>query len=204
MDVHDEQLQRAVTGECLALADVLEPLGDDGWDTPSLCEGWRLREVIAHLTMPARYSEEAFMEELRRRGFDFTLLSNELAAQDAQLPPASLVANLRSETLHVWTPPGGGRGGALNHVVIHGLDVTVPLGSRRHPPELTIRAVLDDLSGGGGHAHFGVEIAGRRLEATDMDWSFGSGRPLRGPAEHLALAMCGRRLPDGGVEGEPL
>ena len=25
------------------------------WDAPSLCEGWRTREVVAHMTMPARY-----------------------------------------------------------------------------------------------------------------------------------------------------
>ena len=58
---------RAMVGESYtALAELLEGLPDDGWDGPSLCEGWRVREVIAHLTMPARYDEQAFMAELRK------------------------------------------------------------------------------------------------------------------------------------------
>ncbi len=55
----------------------------------ALC-GWRVREVIAHLTMAARYPEQEFMAELQRCGFDFTRLSNEIASRDAGLPTASL------------------------------------------------------------------------------------------------------------------
>jgi hypothetical protein len=80
-----------------------------------------------------------------------------------------------------WTPPGGGYHGTLNHVVIHGLDVTVPLGVPRRCPDETIRMVLDDLVGG-GHAHFGTQIEGRELQASDLDWSHGSGAVLRGEA----------------------
>jgi hypothetical protein len=144
------------------------------------------------------------MAELRRCDFDFTLLSNQIATRDAELPVAELVSNLRSEVMQQWTPPGGGYHGALNHVVIHGLDVTVPLGVRRRSPDQTIRIILGDLTAGGGHAHFGTSIAGRRLTATDLDWSFGSGPLLRGQAGDLALAMCGRTVPAGRLEGEPL
>ena len=131
----DANLQPAVAAEFLALADLLEGAADAQWDTPSLCAGWRVREVVAHMTMAARYSEEQFMTELRRCGLDFGRLSNELAARDAELPPGELLAGLRSEVMQHWTPPGGGWHGALNHVVIHGLDVTVALGvpRRRHP-----------------------------------------------------------------------
>ncbi len=44
-------LQAAVTTEFLALADLLDSLPDQQWDTQSLCAGWRVREVVAHLTM---------------------------------------------------------------------------------------------------------------------------------------------------------
>jgi hypothetical protein len=89
-------------------------------------------------------------------------------------------------------------------VVIHGLDVTVPLGVPRRSPDETIRVVLDDLTEGGGHAHFGVDIQGRHLQASDIDWSYGSGAALRGAAADLALAICGRAVPGGRLEGEPL
>jgi hypothetical protein len=80
----------------------------------------------------------------------------------------------------------------------------VPLGVPRRSPDETIRIVLDDLTKGDVHAHFGTSIEGRRLQATDLDWSYGSGSPLRGAAEDLALVLCGRTLPPGRIEGEPI
>jgi uncharacterized protein (TIGR03083 family) len=201
---NDADLQPAVAAEFLALADLLDSASDAQWDTPSLCEGWRVREVIAHLTMAARYTEEEFTAELRHCDFDFSRLSNQIASRDAELPAGGLVANLRTDVMHHWTPPGGGYHGALNHVVIHGLDVTVPLGVRHRSPDETIRVVLDDLTEGGGHAHFGIDIEGRSLQPTDLDWSYGSGPELRGAAEDLALVLCGRTVPDGRLEGKPL
>jgi hypothetical protein len=103
-----------------------------------------------------------------------------------------------------WAPPGGGYHGALNHVVIHGLDVTVPLEVPRRSPDDTIRIILDDLTVGGVHENFGVPLDGRRLQATDLDWSYGSGPIPRGKAEDLALMLCNRTLPAGRIEGEPL
>ena len=198
----DADLQPLVAAECLALADLLDSVSEDRWDTPSLCEGWRAREVIAHMTMAARYPEDAFMAELRRYDFDFGRLSNEIAAKDAGLPTGELVANLRSEVMQHWAPPGGGYHGALNHVVIHGLDVTVPLGVPRRSPDGTIRIILDDLTQGGVHKHFGTSVEGRSLQATDLDWSYGSGPALRGAAGDLAVMLCGRRLPAGRIEDE--
>lgn len=200
----DADLQPAVAAEFLALAGLLDSATEAQWATPSLCAGWLVREVIAHMTMAARYSEEEFMAELRRCEFDFGRLSNEVAARDGELPASELVANLRSEVMQHWTPPGGGWHGALNHVVIHGLDVTVPLEVPRRSPDGTIRVVLDDLTAGGVQAHFGTSIEGRSLQATDLDWSYGAGPALRGPAEYLALVMCGRSVPGGRLEGEPL
>jgi uncharacterized protein (TIGR03083 family) len=202
--VNDADLQPVVAAEFVALADLLESATDEQWDTPSLCAGWRVREVIAHMTMAARYPEERFMAELRRCEFDFGRLSNEIASRDAGLPVGELVANLRSEVMQHWTPPGGGYHGALNHVVIHGLDVTVPLGVSRRSPDHTIRIVLDDLTTGGVHEHFGTSVEGRSLQATDLNWSYGSGPALRGKAEDLALILCGRTIPAGRVEGKPL
>jgi uncharacterized protein (TIGR03083 family) len=203
MTTNDAELQPVVAAEFLALADLLASATDTQWDTPSLCAGWRVREVIAHMTMAARYPEDKFMAELRSYDFDFGRLSNGIASRDAGLPTGELVAGLRSDVMQHWTPPGGGYHGALNHVVIHGLDVTVPLGVPRRSPDDTIRIVLDDLTRGGVHEHFGTSIEGRSLQATDLDWSYGSGPPMRGKAEDLAVVLCGRALPAGRIEGEP-
>jgi len=50
---------------------------------------------------------------------------------------------------------------------------------------------------------FGADLAGIEFRARDMDWTLGSGTPLTGTAADLLLAMCGRKLPPGRLEGEP-
>jgi uncharacterized protein (TIGR03083 family) len=204
MVTSDTALQPIVAAEYLALADVLEAATEDEWNAPSLCEGWRVRDVIIHLTMPARYDPEAPRPELEAHDVPLGLLTREISARDAQLPTDGLVGNLRSEVMLYWESPRSGYRGALNHVVIHGLDVTVPLKVERHPPKETMRVVLDNLTEGRIHEHFSTVIAGRRLEATDLNWSCGVGALLRGTAEDLALALCGRTIPSGRLHGDPL
>jgi hypothetical protein len=141
---------------------------------------------------------------LREHGFDFTALSNAIASKDAQLSTSELLRNLRARTMHEWAPPGGGQHGALNHVVVHGLDATIPLGAPHRGPEGNIRTVLEDLTRGRGHENFGVSLDGRRLQAIDLDWSFGSGASLSGSSEELIVSLCGRALPEGRLQGMPL
>ena len=179
----------------LSLADLLGRVPEGAWDADSLCEGWRVREVVAHMTVPVRYDQAAFMAELEECGFDFTTLSNKVAARDGALPTEQLVAELRDKTMHNWEPPGGGPEGALTHLVIHSLDVTVPLGEPPASSDQARRTVLDLLTKGGAHTHFGIERIDDSLEATDMDWRFGSGTPRRASSTDILLGLTGRTTP---------
>ena len=182
-----------------ALADTVAALPAERWEEASTCEGWRVREVVAHLTMATRYDEAAFTAELAADGYDFGRLSDRLAAQDAELPVEDLVAGLRDERLHAFVPPGGSPLGALTHAVVHAADVTVPLGLARSSSDEAVLLVLDGLGPGGGHAHFGVDLDGLALEATDLAWSSGeTTEPTRAPAAELVLLLTGRHLPAGG------
>ena len=49
---------------------------------------------------------------------------------------------------------------------------------------------------------FGTDLSGVTLQATDLDWRHGAGTPVRGAAQDLLLAICGRRLPPGRLDGE--
>jgi uncharacterized protein (TIGR03083 family) len=191
------QLQPLVGDSYARLADSLEQLDPGAWDSPSLCEGWRVREVIAHVTMPARLTAEQFGAELTAVNGDFQLLSDTIATRDSGLPIAEQLANLRSPVLAAWQPPGGGEIGALNHAVVHGLDVTNALQLPRACSEATARVILDSLTEGGIAARFGVNLDGVRLEATDLDWSWGSGRAVSASAAELISLLGHRTLPDG-------
>ena len=191
----------AIAEEYTALADLLESAGLDVWDAPSLCEGWRTREVVAHMTMPARYPGPAFMAELEAAGGDFTRLSNTVAARDGALPVAALVADLRSNVLHGWEPPGGGIDGALTHCVIHELDIVEAVPLKRRVPAARITGVLALVAAVNAPNMFGVDLDGVELRADDLAWSAGSGAPVTGPAQALALVACGRLLPAGRLGG---
>jgi len=198
----DADLNTAVAEECRALADLLEASDAAAWDAPSLCEGWHTREVVAHMTMPARYAGPAFMAELEAAGGDFTRLSNTVAARDGALPAGALLADLRSEVLHAWQPPGGGMDGALTHCVIHGLDIIEGVPLVRRVPDERIARVLGIVAAPDAPNLFGVDLSGVQLRADDLDWSCGSGATVTGPAQALALVACGRLLPPGRLGGE--
>ena len=177
MDVTLEQL---VVDEYARLHDALAGLPDDAWSQPSLCAGWSLAHVLAHLTTPARYSPEAFGTELAAVGYDFTALNNRIADRDSSLPTAELLAALRDERLARFTTPEGGFPGALSHVVIHGLDMTVPAGLGCVASDDAVEASLE-LMTGGVHQHFGTS-----LDVLDADPG--------APAHVRLLRLTGRDL----------
>ena len=185
-------LDAMVAAEFAALADALEPLGPDCWSADSLCAGWTVAHVVAHVTMAARYPADRFAAELAADGYDFTRTSDRLAAADATLPPTALLADLRSDTMASFAQPGGGMAGSLSHVVIHGLDVTVPLALGRVGADEAAAAVLDQLVATGERTVFEVDTAGLALSATDLDWTHGRGTPVAASAAELILALAGR------------
>lgn len=177
------------------LADVLAASAAS-WDAPSLCEGWQVRHVVAHVTMPVRLTPERFGAEMAAARGDFGVLSNAVASRDATLPTEDLLTQLRSPELHAWQPPGGGVAGAVSHAVIHSLDITIPLGEEPVAPPEAVHDVLGQLTASGG-AWFGVDLTGLRLEATDTGWAWGDGAPARAESSHLVALLSGRSLPDG-------
>ncbi|MFI1093269.1 maleylpyruvate isomerase family mycothiol-dependent enzyme [Streptomyces sp. NPDC020917] len=202
-------LQTWVAPTYTGLADLLapgttaraqEPAGITGsaavWDAPSLCEKWLVRHVVAHVTMPVRLTPERFGAEMAAAGGDFTVLSDAVAERDAALPAADLLAQLRAPGLHAWQPPGGGAEGALSHAVIHSLDVTIALDRPPVAPDGAVDAILGLLAGAEG-GWFGLDLTGVRLEATDADWSWGSGTTVRAGRAELVSLLGGRTLPDG-------
>jgi uncharacterized protein (TIGR03083 family) len=189
-------LQSFVAPTYQALANLLDASPFQAWDAPSLCANWQVRHVIAHMTMPARFTPEQFRSEMAAAGGDFTVFTDTVAARDATLPIGEHLEALRSPKLHAWQPPGGGAPGALSHAVIHSLDVTIALDRPAVAPYDAVVAVLDQLTASNG-AHFGIDLTGVRLEAADTNWAWGSGDPVRAESGSLVALLSGRTLPDG-------
>ncbi|GIJ68533.1 maleylpyruvate isomerase family mycothiol-dependent enzyme [Virgisporangium ochraceum] len=197
-----DDIMAAVTAERTDHADLLATLDPGQWDAPTLCAGWRVKEVVAHTTMPFRTSVGRFALDLIRARGNFDRMADRAARRDAaRLTTAHLLRSVRDNVAHPWKPPGGGLAGALSHDVIHGLDITVGLGLDRRVPVGRLALVFDAMTPR-SVGYFGTDLDGVRLEATDLDWSHGTGRPVRGLAQHLLLVVCGRRLPPGLLDGD--
>ncbi len=198
-----DNIRNMIAAERGELATLLADLPKERWDEATLCAGWRVAEVVAHLTMPFRYSSRRFMLELAKSRGNFNQMSDRRARQDArELTVAELTATLADNVNHPWKPPGGGYLGALTHDIIHGLDITVPLGIGRVVPADRLGMILPNLTAPKTLRYFGADLSGIELRATGTDWAFGSGSPVTGSAQDLALALCGRKLPPGRLEGE--
>ncbi|MFH8681784.1 maleylpyruvate isomerase family mycothiol-dependent enzyme [Streptomyces lydicus] len=196
-------LGTAIAAERRELADLLDALPDEQWDAPTLCAGWRVREVAAHMSMGFRYSFPKVAAELVKAGGSLHRMTDRLARRDAATAsPRQLAAFLRDNAHHPWTPPVGGLASALGHDVVHGLDITVALGHDRRVPEDRLRVLLEHVTARSAR-FFGADLDGVQLRATDLDWTFGTGTPLTGAGADLLLVAFGRKLPAGRLRGEP-
>ncbi|TCO44595.1 uncharacterized protein (TIGR03083 family) [Kribbella antiqua] len=194
-------IRAAVAGERADLASLLSGLSAEDWDKPTLCKGWRVRETVAHITMPFRLSMPRFVLGLLQARGNLDRFADRYARRTAaELSAAELTECLRQNLNHPWKPPGGGYQGALSHDVIHGLDITVALGIDRVVPPDRMRLILDDVKPR-QLKYFGVDLSGVQLRATDLDWTHGTGTPLTGSAQDLLLVLCGRTLPAGHLSG---
>lgn len=190
-----------IAAERRELTTVLEGLTEAQWHAPSLCDGWTVAHVVAHLTMPFRISAEEFAAGMAHAHGQFTEFSDAVASRDSKLPHAELLAALRDNVETPWQPPGGGFEGALSHDLIHGLDIAWPLSLRYPIPERAISTVLDLIVGEGDRTLFGVVLERVELRASDLDWSSGAGPPVVGQGRDLLLLAAGRRIPHEAFSG---
>lgn len=172
-------------------ADTLAGLNAGQWLAPSLCDGWCVRDVVAHtVAYLGQTTTQLAVNMVRAWGRVDRLNTRGLAAMTSADPPA-LVAMMRRGI----EPTGAGAlyGGrvALIECLVHHQDVRRPLGLHWSIPEDHLRVSLN-------YARVSPVIAGGRrtrgirLVATDIDWSAGRGPQVRGTAESLLLAMTGR------------
>lgn len=162
-------IQELIAAERRELAALLDELPPSAWVTPSLCAGWRVAEVVAHMTMPFRFSTGRFVRELAKSGGRFNVMADRVARREAaELSREALIASLRDNADHQWRPPGGGAEGALSHDVIHGLDITTALQLERRVPLERLEAIFAAMKAK-QVKYFGTELTGVALRADDLD-----------------------------------
>ncbi|MGW4328185.1 maleylpyruvate isomerase family mycothiol-dependent enzyme [Nocardia sp. NPDC004573] len=188
--------------ERLGLADFLDDLDYPEWAVESLCPGWTVHDVLAHLTLSNRVTLGATIAGILRARGDWNRMTERMARERARrYSPAELIAQLREGAAWTRRAPGAGPLDPLVDTMIHGQDIARPLGRRRVVPVEQAVAGLEHVL---RSRFYGSQkrLHGIRLVATDAEWSSGTGTAeISGPLGDLLLVATGRAAGLAGLTG---
>lgn len=183
------------------LADLLESLTPEQWESPSLCAGWSVRQVAAHVVGYESLGLGGVVLLMFRNGLRLSRANAARLEEVAGWSAERIVAEFRDHLRpHGVTAAFGGRVG-LTDCIIHHQDIRRPLGLPRTIPEERMRVVLD-FAPRARALPAPANMRGLRCVATDLDWSHGRGPEVRGPAEALLLALAGRAAALDAIDGD--
>jgi uncharacterized protein (TIGR03083 family) len=174
------------------LADLLASLSPEQWDAPTLCDAWRVRDVVAHMFSYDELSPADLMRRLARGRFVLDRVNAAGVTEYNRRSPDELLALVKAHLEPSGLTALFGGMVALVDGLIHQQDIRRSLGKPRDiPPDrllATLRCALYAPAVRGAWRARGV-----RLVATDLDWSFGKGPEVHGPGEALLMTMAARR-----------
>ena len=197
----DAKTWTLIHAERKALAAALAGLTPTQWQADSLCAGWTIRDVAAHVLVGAEQTPGRFMRGIAASGFRFDQMTKQDVRHLASLSPQQILDRLGQRTSTTNRPPAPVMA-MLGEVVVHGEDIRQPLGLAGSVADDAANACLQMFTKASFPVGGRKRIGGLRLIATDTGWSFGAGPEVSGPAMALLLAMTGRAAGVGGLTGD--
>lgn len=189
-----EDVWSLVHAERAALIDDLEDLDDQQWEERSLCEGWTVHDVVAHLVDTALTTRLGFMGGLARARFDFDRQNARGVRRQRGAAPQETLERLRQVAARRSTPPAP-LDSRLVEEVVHGEDIRRPLGlTRSYPQEAVVRSLRLQARTPASFGGAKELVARIRLTAADAEVAIGDGPAVSGTALSLLLAVSGRRV----------
>lgn len=174
-----------------ALAADLAGLTEAQWESPSLCQDWTVRQVVAHTTGAAMSTPVTFLMKFASAGFSFNAFTKKQLNLYLGSSAQETLANFRTAAPRTSAPPGPGAAW-IGEAVIHAEDIRRPLGIKHTYNLEAVERTADFYVRSNAIVGAKKRIAGLRLEATDTPWGFGEGPVVRGPLLSLLMAMTGR------------
>ncbi len=187
-----ERSWRVIEQERRDLADLLASLTDEEWERPSLCEGWRIRDVAVHVALVPNPPSvwRMLTEGLRAKG-NFHRLNHDLSVRyaNADVDP---VAELREHAASRRMPVVTNYRNILFDILVHVQDIAIPLGRTHEMPRDAAAAGATRVWRMGWPFWAKRRLKGLTLVATDVEWSVGDGAEVRGPIAAILLLLTGR------------
>jgi uncharacterized protein (TIGR03083 family) len=173
-----------LTADRQELLELCQQLSAGEWDAPSLCKGWRVRDVVAHVCggqselwdyLKAGGGARGNQKVVDKRK-DFTIhdLLREVEGFVAPNRLAKLAAGV-----FLWDN------------WVHQQDIRWALGANRQRTQNPAR--LQMLLNGPALRTVKKQ-AGLQFKSTDLDWQAGEGLAVNGPAEAIIMALAGRPI----------
>lgn len=171
----------------------LSGLTGDQWRTPSLCEGWTVHDVLAHLVNDARTTKAGFVLALIGAGFNFNRLNQRGVERERRPTTGDTLAAFRDARDRTISAPAP-LASRLVEIIVHGEDIRRPLGIHHdYPTAAIIQAMRYQLATSSSMGGSRDRAEGLRLVATDADFTHGAGPEVRGRAIDLLLTLTGRQ-----------
>ena len=186
-----DDVWRTIDQQRAELADLMETFTEPDWETPSLCAGWRVREVGAHLTLAQTGLVAAFGATVRARG-SFNRMIHETAVRQAERPVADYPDLLRAMVGSRKKAPFVSDLEPLIDTLVHGQDMMVPLGRTREMPHEAAAAGAQRAWDLNWPFQVKKRLHGFSLTATDHPWTAGAGQVVEGPIRALLMLVTGR------------
>ena len=184
-----------------ALVADLEKLTPEQWNTASLCDGWSVRDVVAHMTATAKITAGKFFPQFVGSGFNFEKVQAKgIAAERGAAAADTLAAFTR--VLSATSKPPGPAETPLGETLVHSEDIRRPLGiTHEYDTAAAIRVAefyrKSNLIIGGKR-----RAAGLRFRADNATWTAGDGPEVSGPLMSLVLAIAGRKAALDDLSGD--
>ena len=185
-----DTIWRHIDDQRAALADMFDNIETDRWSTPSLCEGWTVRDVAAHLTH-SQLSKTTMLVEAVRSGFRFNVTVYRAAVRDRRTPE-QLAEALRRMRGSRKRPPGTTELDPLLDALVHGQDIAVPLEIDHPVPADAAAAASERLWRMRFPLHPQRRLKGYEFAATDADFRVGNGRLVEAPMRDILMLLAGR------------
>ncbi len=206
-----DALWAAIDDQRTRTADLLEQLSADQWDHPSLCQGWTVRHVAAHLTMQQQRVRDvaAFIARNPRILRSVTLnatIHDSAVLQAKKLTSHEIIFRIRvmigSRRHNAFVTPLE----TLTDILVHSQDIAIPLGldltMRPSACALAATRQWDTRSTWLGTVFHPLPLDGYQLTATDISWTRGQGPEVAGPVGALLLLLTGRSAALDRLTGE--
>jgi len=189
------QSWQVVVEQRLAIAEMLDGLSESEWERPSLCAGWRVRDVAAHVTLiPIPPSPGSLAVDFAKARGNYAQFNTVATRRRAERTPTQILQDLRTSAESRSVPRPASPANVMWDILVHGQDIAIPLGiDFRTPPDAGAAAAtrIWELR---WPFSFGPKrrLGAYRLASTDADWSVGAGPEITGPISVILLLLTGR------------